>query len=774
MGSSRKEKDREERKHKHKHKDRDRDKDKDRKRRHKHKRDRSPRSPTSRPKRDASGGEEFVEPVIKRERGTDGQGYYRAFEESVEKRGEIASSGGGGITESMSIEETNKIRLKLGLAPLEPSNAPKQGTDGVQPMPESGSTDVHKPARNLAQENKRKAIQEKLQQIKAKREINKKLSKVKTLGEEDDVDDIHAWVERSRKVQKEKALAEKREKLLQEMDADFGIEALVDEEFKKSGKEKAYGSRDIAGLQVQHSLKSFKEGKSVILTLKDSGILDEEDDALVNVNMVDDILAARNTELRKGRPGYIPYEQEEVDEFGVVKKKSLLHKYDEEIEGKKVESFKLGESGSSPAVSKISQQAHIRQELQKQSLDMQVPTVASDYYTSAEMEKFKKPKKRRRKVKKFSVNDLTPEDSITDHGSRNGGIRRRNLDDGNTFGIGDTMDLDLPDIDGGMIRGPMHNAEVEENVVIEDDAALELQLALNKARRMKYKKEKKDVDGDKLVAEAVKYAKGEEMDTDSTTNPSIVLNATSEFCRTLGEIPSYSSAVPKEEDNEDEVMDFEKEEPEQMGDEEGISAWSRVNLEEEDEEEEEEAEPLGPVLEEEPSLQSGVAGALKMAVNKGFLEKESNKKFKAAKDKSIEAQNFHVEDKSFHDIDAKYSKHDRFRGPVADFREKSGYKPSFNISYKDDSGRELNQKEAFRVLSHRFHGKRSGKSKTERRQKKIAGEQALLKMSSVDTPLGTVAMLQEKQRVMQSPYIMLSGSGSNVLNAANVMTKGKN
>lgn len=32
------------------------------------------------------------------------------------------------------------------------------------------------------------------------------------------------------------------------------------------------------------------------------------------------------------------------------------------------------------------------------------------------------------------------------------------------------------------------------------------------------------------------------------------------------------------------------------------------------------------------------------------------------------------------------------------------------------------------------------------------------KMSSTDTPLGTLNMLQHKQKEMQSPYIVLSGS----------------
>ena len=56
---------------------------------------------------------------------------------------------------------------------------------------------------------------------------------------------------------------------------------------------------------------------------------------------------------------------------------------------------------------------------------------------------------------------------------------------------------------------------------------------------------------------------------------------------------------------------------------------------------------------------------------------------------------------------------------LQDFKEKEGYKPAFKLEYSDDSGRNLNQKEAFRQLSHRFHGKGSGKKKTEKRSKKM-------------------------------------------------------
>ena len=102
--------------------------------------------------------------------------------------------------------------------------------------------------------------------------------------------------------------------------------------------------------------------------------------------------------------------------------------------------------------------------------------------------------------------------------------------------------------------------------------------------------------------------------------------------------------------------------------------------------------------------------------------------------------------------------------------------------------------QAFRHLSHKFHGRGSGKKKTERRLKKLQEEhvskyselhmiiqfevkimqflkpmfchmyiQFMNKSNSVDTPLNTLAMLQSKQLKSQTPYIFISGGSQSML-----------
>lgn len=51
-----------------------------------------------------------------------------------------------------------------------------------------------------------------------------------------------------------------------------------------------------------------------------TGVLEEEEDVLVNVGLVDKEKAEKNVELKKKKPDYKPYEEEEsVDDMVVVR-----------------------------------------------------------------------------------------------------------------------------------------------------------------------------------------------------------------------------------------------------------------------------------------------------------------------------------------------------------------------------------------------------------------------------------------------------------------------
>ena len=49
-----------------------------------------------------------------------------------------------------------------------------------------------------------------------------------------------------------------------------------------------------------------------------AGILEEDDDTLVNVNIIDSEKAKEYIENKKKKPDYKPYDEPEYDEYGMV------------------------------------------------------------------------------------------------------------------------------------------------------------------------------------------------------------------------------------------------------------------------------------------------------------------------------------------------------------------------------------------------------------------------------------------------------------------------
>lgn len=672
--------------------------------------------------------------------------------------------------QSLSIEETNKLRARLGLKPLRIEDIPAFKEDGSEVKKEvdkEGGTDmgefVHKPAENLSQKAHTEKVKQRLVEHKEKRQIETKLAHVKPLGESDEDDDSsQAWVVRSRRLQEERVQAEKRAKALEELDAEFGVGDLVEDEMRNE-RRVAYSSRDLRGLRVEHAVDGFSEGNTVILTLKDQGVLDEGGDVLVNVNMVDDERYKKNIEKKKQKPNLHGYDvYREGDEF--EDRPTVLSKYDEEIEGEKVSSFTLGEEVSEAAQRKKLQ--GVREKLHGKtlvSLDLPAPQLAADYYTEEEMSvKFKKPKKKVRKMRRkpLKAEDIEPDTNwARDFGSRlSRGSRHVAGGDSNeneyvkvkqeVIDGDDAMETDDVPI---ITNDP---EEVSSNIKIEpEESELELQIALKKARKLKLQEA---VTESKNSIEKVAKSILERNSEGDLEGGSIVLNATAEFCRTLGDIPTYGLAGNRDEDAQ-ELLDFEREmiEEKKRQEEEGKrGAWNEVEIDE---------TPVDvlpvevPILDVEPDVGVGVAGALRLAVSKGYLEREDMNKPSASRFAHLQAQNYSIEDKT-HIDDDKFGRRERYSGPTSEFREKEGYKPNVKLDYIDDDGRVLNAKEAFRYLSHKFHGKGPGKNKVEKRMKKNEQEGLMKQMSSTDTPLGTLSLLQHKQKETQSAYVVLSGS----------------
>nr|XP_040234929.2 U4/U6.U5 tri-snRNP-associated protein 1 [Anopheles coluzzii] len=723
-----------------------------------------------------------------------------------------------GAGDSLSIEETNKLRAKLGLRPLEVGSGTKSAADtGSKAGEPEGSTEklkddwgefYHKPAKNLSEKTKEEKMREKLKERKEKRAIEEKLKRLKTLGEEDDVDDLKNWVAKTRDKDRLKKEAEERARLLDQLDEELvsggadldpsGGRAGPSRRGRAGPSNAAYRDRDLEGLRVEHDVEAFTEGRQVILTLKDADVLDEAaGDTLVNVNMIDDERYKRNVENRKANPqhyGYDVYCQDEVDEFGMPKQREVLGKYNEEIEGgHRKSSFVIGSNAEQEAQERR-RLLEIKTKLEKKKLDSLETTpltLVSDYFTETELSTFKKPKKKVRKMRqKLRADDLLatlpPEEGTADLGSRSRRQERSAGERSSTTGSEDRKSLRARA--AGILLTDDTPALSEDLSSVKLDDALEddedLQAALQKARRLKQKEaiisKALPIDPERIKSEIKEEpdSGGEQADH----HGAMLLNSTAEFCRTLGDIPTYGTAGNREEDPND-MMDFERDsasdrEGMESDPEEGPStssrrhhhhhhgsqhsgAWNSVNTEQEQDDTREVKVEEVAILDEEPDVALSVAGALKLAQSKGYLEREESNRPSNARFAHLQAQNYSIEDKNYGEENDKYSRRDRYAGPITEFKEKETFKPNVKLEYIDDSGHLLTPKEAFRYLSHKFHGKGPGKNKVEKRLKKSEQEGLMKKMSSTDTPLGTLNMLQAKQKETQSPFIVLSGTKQN-------------
>ncbi|XP_078482707.1 U4/U6.U5 tri-snRNP-associated protein 1 [Ciona intestinalis] len=655
-------------------------------------------------------------------------------------------------SESLSIEATNALRAKLGLKPLNVGNSGSGNGGGA------GGEDefVHAPAEHLGEKKKQEIMKEKILASKRKREIAKKMSKVRTLGEEDDEESAANWVLKSRSTQDQREQEEKMMKLGEE----FGVSDLIESELGSKKNVPAYTEKDLTGLSVEHSVESFREGKDAVLVIKDKDILASDDeDVLHSINIDDVEKSKKNLEVKRRGVGYKAYEEEEIDDMGFFKTKVVLGKYDEEIEGEKSSKFKIGRSGHVDT-SWEQQKEQMKQEIRAKGESLTLPPlkIASEYLTEEEM-KFKKRKRKVKKVRKRDV--LKPEDILPLPGSSqsvNHGSRRAKEVDGKGSNDG---------------RSSVNHDDDDNVIDDEEDAINDLQRALEKSRRAKQKKSSSAVDSGALrVAkhlETLGQVKLEKPDEQFTNT--LFLNATDEFCRQLGAHMPVKQEIKQEED------DMDVDENPESEDESNTSKWSSVHPNNGQKIEHvvptQEVEGEHAPIEAEPLAATGLMGALKLAERKGYLGEEKKKgNVVVTTNLNIQAKHYSIEDKNAVDYLDKYA-HEKYskerntnrydRGITTEFSEKKDYKPKVNIEYVDEKGRNLSAKEAFRKLSHRFHGKGSGKMKQEKRMKKMTEQETMLHMSSTDTPLNTVAMMKDKQRAESSPYIVLSGAGKTLM-----------
>lgn len=142
----------------------------------------------------------------------------------------------------------------------------------------------------------------------------------------------------------------------------------------------------------------------------------------------------------------------------------------------------------------------------------------------------------------------------------------------------------------------------------------------------------------------------QDSDDEPSANDFITLNQTAEFCRTLGDIPTYGQSGNRGVDA-NEIMDFDDEHEEvaePMEEEEPTTGtWNSVNPDLEPPPLEKNLEVAEvAILDEEPDVSAGMGAALKLALSKGYLEKEESNRPSNTRMAHLLAQNYSIEDKT--------------------------------------------------------------------------------------------------------------------------------
>jgi U4/U6.U5 tri-snRNP-associated protein 1 len=635
------------------------------------------------------------------------------------------------IMDAAAIEQMNKMRVSLGMAPL-----PVPGGGAGPEFKQKDDADSESEEDNISTLDKRQAAagdnwqrleaerQEKVDREKRKeaakkaREASQRNAKLegKGLGDADEGDelDTRAWLMQQKKRQKKIEKARKMEAELAEREREMMAE---------------YTSKDLAGVKVAHEADQFDEmtGEQ-ILTLKDADIgADSEDDELENQELNAKDKLEEKLRLLKKRPDYDPTEQEEV--------KGVLSKYDEEIDGKQAKRFTLDGKGSTVESKRKALEANGegRSKGVKINLDIFQDEAPVSDYVDPSMVKVKKPKKQKKEKK--TRQKATDEDDIFPVPEQTTAPQADN----------NAMDIDITQNNPGV-------ASKKRTFDFEDDDDLQAKLA--EQRRQALKKRKK-MDGAELARQM-----REEMpvDEEELEEGGLTIDETTEFVANLKKPEEREddsdrerrvrqqshgpSAANAEDEDGDEAMAGQSYAEVADAEERATRASREVSTPA--------AEATTTGLDEEDSMSGqGMAASLNLLRKRGLVsdgaggeiaERDRKRnKFLADKQSLIEEFDQRARDqREAERHSGRWEKmsnreRDEFARRQNEMREQylsklqaemfnREYRPDVKLQYHDEFGRSMNQKEAFKHLSHMFHGKGSGKQKTEKRLKKIDDE----------------------------------------------------
>lgn len=628
------------------------------------------------------------------------------------------------------------------------------------------------------------------------------------------------WIQKSRQRQEEEKLAKVQKSLRNRYDDDEEEDDEnngVSSDLRPSKRQKSsnvYTSKQLKGLQIMHGEKDFEVGHEVILTLADTSVLATDEDGkilgvndeeaiLENVNLAERERLAEAEKRRKRlkQPHYTGYDDAEFDEnLPIGSKPSILSHYDKEkkktaklviMDGRQISSNQ-GEEGNNDGSSKSTEEKN-KEYLKRKYETLQMELKPASSYLSSDDIKFRKGLKTKKKsnIRKIVVddNDNNDNNNHTTTAMETEERKKTSFD----------FDEEDPDLAQALSRARQlalqkrqqqqssemqierlgaNEAKEDDNADEGDDdidkgAKIAREIALTAAKEAAKQKadqaqreddlEDVDIEGrrtdGKLIfnsttefttrlqarlndnarskAEAAlrDMARQASLTSSSHHNPSVDISQGLSSSQKRGDQEEEMSVEPSIEHRSigKSVGSQSKElRGEEEGKVEGEDHYDWEGLEEEEMSagtasmSQEINDDQLAFLHRQPVISKGLAGALEMLRSSGELRK-GNELAGRAKD-------------------------DRTNDPSKDDK-------GVKLEYRDEFGRKLTQKEAFRQLSYKFHGYGPGKKNLEKRLKQIEIERKMVKARAgvLDGSAGTMKSLAKTQEATGKAHVVVQG-----------------
>jgi U4/U6.U5 tri-snRNP-associated protein 1 len=524
--------------------------------------------------------------------------------------------------------------------------------------------------------------------------------------------------------------------------------------------------KHLSGLRVAHNADDFIEDREIVLTLADEPLLTKEGlndagDTLVNIDMAQDFKRKANMENAKKKK--IDYDEMDLN-------KRILPHYDEApIEQEGITLDSTGEYNPE----KLKRLEAIRSKLNSSnkgneiSLDV-AKNIASEYQTPEETYKFKVPKKR--KTEKKSKDDILKflEESLQgDTGALGTRETQKTKAKQEQEAAGDEHKADG-------YQNALDKARAKSRVRDFDEEYEDMERAIEMQRKKTQRAAVQKVeDVVKNLLDASKDDPVASNQSESLKPYSFDFNKNNEGRQELTNIDTsteFLKSVPTSVDVERKKFNPPSA---SLGLRDSVSGTTSVlnvsmpterllfsskaqaglssvlanktkqpktdlmdeAASPEDEKDNMETEPNREEMQEEvkflnqESLGSGIAAALKNIREKGYLMDETLTVTGRAKDKT------YTEELS------------KFEKAPSD---------RIKLEYRDETGRMMTPKEAFRYQCWIFHGKKPGKNKLERKRKTF--ENTVKQKSTTTAQLPTMRALEKAQKDTHQPYLILNAT----------------